>query len=213
MLWQCFTPLSFTFISSHNKIILKFPKFPNISQNSENSHKINNIPGGLLQLSKFPGILHPYSSVCCEKSHWIWTGKKLPGIGPNCHSRSGALVKSVPGPGEISVANVRIYPLSWATLKLSAAGFKKNCWAGDLLLGSFEVACRGQKCRFAAVVLWRFGNTDMNHHDQFWSIHFWQHGFSIRGAITNLFTNRQFFYHLNSTSSWQPKVRTFLSIL
>ena len=59
------------------------------------------------------------------------------------------------GPGEISVANVRIYPLNWATLKSSAADLKKkkNCWAGDLLLGSFEVACCGQKRRFAMVVL------------------------------------------------------------
>ena len=67
--------------------------------------------------------------------------------------------------------------------KIICHGLKKNCWAGDLLLGSFEVACHGQKSQFAAVVLWSFGNTDMNH-DQFWSIHFWQHGFSVRGAIT-----------------------------
>ena len=68
MLWQCYTPLSFTQISSHNKIILKFPKFPNISQNSQYSHKIPNIPGGNLPLSKFPGILHPYF----ELTLYIW---------------------------------------------------------------------------------------------------------------------------------------------
>ena len=45
-------------ISSH-QIISKFPKFPNIPQNSQYSHKIPNIPGGNLPLSKFPGILHP----------------------------------------------------------------------------------------------------------------------------------------------------------
>ena len=44
-----------------HKIILKFPKFPNIPQNSQYSHKIPNIPGGNLPLSKFPGILHPYT--------------------------------------------------------------------------------------------------------------------------------------------------------
>ena len=44
--------------SSHNKIILKFPKFPNIPLNSQYSHKIPNIPGGNLALSKFPGILY-----------------------------------------------------------------------------------------------------------------------------------------------------------
>ena len=82
MLWQCYTPLSFTQISSHNKIILKFPKFPNIPQNSQYSHKIPNIPGGNLPLSKFPGILHPYfqdfknaishMELPKNKLHWKW---------------------------------------------------------------------------------------------------------------------------------------------
>ena len=45
---------------NQDKIILKFPKFPNIPKNSQYSHKIPNIPGGNLPLSKFPGILHPF---------------------------------------------------------------------------------------------------------------------------------------------------------
>ena len=41
------------------KLLAKFPKFPNIPENSQYSHKIPKIPGGNLPLSEFPGILHP----------------------------------------------------------------------------------------------------------------------------------------------------------
>ena len=123
------------------------------------------------------------SSVHCEKS--CYNGKKLS--------------FTFRGPGEISVGarwnqccqrwNL---PTKLGYFKFVCRGLKKKLlgqlgWVTRLLLGSFEVACRGQKRRFAAVVLWSFGNTDMNH-DQFWSIQFWQHGFSIRGVITKPFT-------------------------
>ena len=116
-------------------------------------------------------------------------------------------LKSVSGPG---VANARIYPPNRATLKSSATGLKKTFGRVTYYCASLKSLAAGKKNQFAAVVVWSSGNIDMNH-DQFWSIQFWQHGFSIRGAITDLFTNRQFFYHLNSTSSWQPKVRTFIT--
>ena len=57
-----------TQISSENKIIFKFPKFPNIPENYQYSHKI---PSRNLPLLKFPGILHPYlsPSLFLEGSH------------------------------------------------------------------------------------------------------------------------------------------------
>ena len=97
---------------------------------------------------------------------------------------------------------------------------------GDLPaeLGYFKIVCRGLKLlgeRPNIGLLWsRLPRAKMpifrgsllkfwQHWHKSWSNHYWQHGFWIRDVITDLFTNRPFFYHLNSTSSWQPKVRTF----
>ena len=65
------------------------------------------------------------STVRHEKITLNLNGEKTTG---NCHSRSGVQVKSVSGTGEISVANIRIYPINWVTLKSSAAGLKTVGW-------------------------------------------------------------------------------------
>ena len=94
---------------------------------------------------------------------------------------------------------------------------------GDLPteLGYFKIVCRGLKKLLGGRpnigLLWSrlpWAKTPIfcgsalkfwQHWHKSWSNHYWQHGFSIRDVITGLFTNHQFFYHLNSTSSWQPK--------
>ena len=96
-----------------------------------------------------------------------------------------------------------IYTPNWATWKSSAAGWKK------LLGGRPYIGLLWRRLPQAKTPIFRGSALKFwQHWHKSWSNHYWQHGFSIRDVITDLFTNRQFFYHFNSTSSWQPKVRT-----
>ena len=98
------------------------------------------------------------------------------------------------------LSNTRV-PVSgtWSIL------FPKKFWGGCPNIGLLWSRLPWAKTpiyRGSALKFWQ-------HWHKSWLNHYWQHGFSIRDAITDLLTNRQFFYHLKFTSSWQPKVRIF----
>ena len=112
-----------------------------------------------------------------------WTGKILPGI---------------------SVANDRRFTRRIGLLENRLPRVEKKLLGGHPYIGLlWRCLPRAKTPIFhgSALKFWQ-------HWHKSWSNHYWQHGFSIRDVITDLFTNRQFFYHFNSTSSWQPKVRT-----
>ena len=96
-------------------------------------------------------------------------------------------------------------PAKLGYFKIVCCGLKKKMLGGRPNIGLLWSRLSWAKMpifRCSALKFWQ-------HWHESWSNHNWQHGFSIRDAITDLFTNRQFFYHLNSTSSSQPKVRTY----
>ena len=94
-----------------------------------------------------------------EKSCQIWTGKKLPEI---VITSLNSCLGAGSGPGQRYRNRCCQLTRRIGLLYIRLPLVKKCFWAGALILSYFEVACRGQKRQFAVIVLWSFGNTDMN---------------------------------------------------